>query len=142
MKDTSSTSSGRTGVGVSRSLLSSLLAEAAAAHPHECCGILYGTATRITAHQPARNVHPDPHRHFEIEPQALIDAHRAARNGQFQIAGYYHSHPTGSPEPSATDQAQSAGDGSVWAIIGEGRVALWRDASDGFAPLSYSVTGG
>ncbi len=115
-----------------------LLAEARAAHPRECCGLLLGRGGRIEAILPTANVHPTPETHFEIDPQALIDAHRAARAGGPAVLGYYHSHPTTAPEPSATDRAGSAGDGSVWAIVGEGRVTWWRDRQGGFAPLSYA----
>ncbi|MCH2487040.1 MAG: M67 family metallopeptidase [Erythrobacter sp.] len=88
------------------------------------------------------NVHPEPARFFEIDPQALIDAHRAARSGGAQLVGYYHSHPLGPPEPSATDRAQATGDGRVWAIIGHQTIRLWRDTKQGFEPLSYTTIDG
>lgn len=87
--------------------------------------------------QPAKNVHPAPATHFEIDPQALIDAHRAARGGGPPVLGYYHSHPTTPPQPSRTDQDMAAGDGLIWAIIGQGKVNFFRDTDRGFAPLSY-----
>lgn len=124
---------------VSRKLLDSLLCEAAAAYPDECCGILFGSANRIASHRPGANVHPTPETHFEIDPQALIEAHRAAREGGPQVAGYYHSHPASPPVPSATDQARAAGGGSIWAIVGEGRVTFWRDDPGCFKALSYAV---
>ncbi|OYU35195.1 MAG: peptidase [Novosphingobium sp. PASSN1] len=115
---------------------------AAAAHPHEACGLLLGTATHIAAAQTAANVHPDPIRHFEIEPAALIAAHRAARAGGPQVIGYFHSHPNGLARPSATDAAMAAGDGRIWAIAASGEVSLWRDAPSGFEPLSYVLKEG
>jgi proteasome lid subunit RPN8/RPN11 len=101
--------------------------------------LLLGEDDHIHEARPAANVHPDPARFFEIDPQTLIDAHRDARSGGPVLVGYYHSHPLGPPEPSATDRAQGTGDGRVWAIVGEGKIAIWRDAKDGFEPLSYSV---
>ena len=56
-----------------------------------------------------------------------------------RCVGYYHSHPTGPAEPSATDRAQASGDGRVWAIVGEDGVTFWRDDERGFAPLSYAI---
>jgi proteasome lid subunit RPN8/RPN11 len=97
---------------------------------------------RIEGLIPARNVHPSPRTHFEIDPQALIDAHRTMRRGGPAIVGYYHSHPHGAAEPSATDQAQASGDGRVWAIVAQGDVTFWRDDEDGFARLSYIVAEG
>lgn len=124
---------------VTSAVLERILAEAAAAHPRECCGILLGEDTAIRALEPARNLHPAPETHFEIDPRALIDAHRAARAGGPQVAGYYHSHPHGPAEPSATDRAMAARDGRIWAIAGEGEVRFWRDDEAGFEPLSLRV---
>lgn len=124
---------------IAPSLLEALLAEARAAFPRECCGMLLGEGGRIDAIVPARNVHPAPETHFEIDPQALVDVHRAARDGGAQVAGYYHSHPAGPPEPSATDRAEAAHDGRIWAIVGAGTVAFWRDGEGGFTPLSYAL---
>lgn len=124
---------------VTREVVERMFAQAHVAHPREACGILLGRGTRIDAIQPARNVHPKPETHFEIDPQALVDAHRAARQGGAQVLGYYHSHPQGPAEPSATDRAMASGDGRVWAIIGSGQVTCWRDGDGGFAALSYDV---
>ena len=126
-------------ISIDKRITSILLREAQSAHPRECCGILTGGDNRITAILPARNVHPDPETHFEIDPQALIGAHRTAREGGPTVLGYYHSHPSGPPEPSPTDRANAAGDGRVWVIVGEGEVRFWRDTKAGFEPLSYSL---
>jgi desampylase len=112
---------------------------ARAAHPNEACGVLLGEGARITAAVPARNVHETPATHFEIDPQALIDAHRAARGGGPEVIGYFHSHPAGLPEPSATDRASASGDGRVWAILSGEEVRFWKDGAEGFAALSYTV---
>lgn len=120
-------------------VLEAILAEGQAAHPAEACGLLLGSGHRIDALRRCRNVHPDPARQFEIDPQALIDAHRAARSGGPAVIGYYHSHPSGPAEPSATDRAHAAGDSKVWAILGGGAIGWWRDTPGGFEPLSYAV---
>ena len=125
---------------LSSALIEQLLAEARAAHPLEACGLLLGHNDTIHAVRSCANVHYEPARHFEIDPQTLIDAHRAAREGGPEVIGYYHSHPVGPAEPSATDRAHATGDGRVWAIVGEGTVGWWRDAPRGFERLSYLVT--
>ncbi len=126
---------------VTRAILDRLLAEAAAAFPEECCGILLGHDGVIEEVRPVANVAADRRREFEIDPQALIEAHRTARAGGRSVLGYFHSQPTGLAEPSAIDRAQAAHDGSVWAIIGESAVTFWRDGETGFVPLSYAVAG-
>ena len=124
-------------IGVTSAVLDAILVEARAAHPRECCGLLFGSDAAVTAHRPAANVHPAPQTRFEIDPQALIDAHRAMRQGGPRLVGYYHSHSCGPPEPSPTDGALAAGDGMIWAIAGEGRVELWHAGEDGMVPLPY-----
>ena len=129
-------------LAVARSVIATLFAEAARAHPEEACGLLLGSAERIETAVPARNVHPTPRTHFEIDPAALIAAHRAARAGGAGIAGYWHSHPTGPAEPSATDRASASGDGRVWAIVAGGEVAFWRDCPGGFEALPTCAVAG
>lgn len=129
-------------IQLTREVIEHISSEAAHAFPKEACGLLIGVAGRIGQAVSADNVHPTPCTHFEIEPQALVDAHRQAREGGPQVLGYYHSHPSGPAEPSATDRGMATGDGRVWAIAGHGDVTFWRDDDDGFAALSYSVVDG
>ena len=124
---------------VARGVIETLLTQAARAHPLEACGLLSGACGRIDHAVVTANVHPDPLRHFEIDPAALIAAHKAAREGGAAVAGYWHSHPSGAAVPSATDRASAAGGGKVWAIVAGGEVAFWCDGSGGFEPLSYIV---
>jgi proteasome lid subunit RPN8/RPN11 len=118
--------------------LATLLAEATRAAPREACGLLLGRS-EIAVAAPCANVHAEPLRHFEIDPAALIAAHRAARAGGPEVLGYYHSHPNGRAEPSDTDRAMASGDGRMWAIVANGAVRLWRDEPAGFAALDHVV---
>ena len=120
-------------------MLDRLRAEAKRAAPEECCGILLGCGFLIEDVRPATNIAANARHRFEIDPQALVDAHRAERNGGPHVLGYYHSHPAGLAEPSAVDRERAAGDGRVWAILGPGGVTFWRDEEAGFVPLSYAV---
>ena len=81
----------------------------------------------------------DPLRHFEVDPAALFAAHRAARSGGPELAGYFHSHPNGHPRPSAVDCAHASGDNRAWAIVANGCVTFWRDGENGFEPLPHRV---
>lgn len=126
-------------IKVTRAVWDALQREFSRALPKECCGILLGKDGQLTDLVMAANVHPTPTTRFEIDPQVLVDTHRAARNGGARVLGYYHSHPEGPSEPSRTDRAMAAGDGMVWAIVTAGDVTFWRDDGTGFAPLSYEV---
>lgn len=126
-------------IEVTSAVLAALESAARAAHPQEACGLLLGSGDCIRSARPAANVHPEPRIRFEIDPQALIDAHRAMRNGGPLLMGYYHSHPIGSARPSATDRALAARDGMVWAIIGREETTFWRAGDDGLTSLPYRV---
>ena len=126
---------------VTRGVIATLLAEAANAAPEECCGLLLGSDEFVMEARPAANVAADRSRNFEIDPAALLAAHKEARRGGPRIAGYYHSHPEGHPVPSATDCEHASGDARLWAIIAGGEVALWKDEIEGFEQLSYRVVG-
>lgn len=127
-------------VQIARIALETVLSAARDAGQEECCGLLWGRDNIITRVEPARNVHPAPRTHFEIDPAALIAAHKAERAGGNALLGYYHSHPNGLASPSRTDAAMAAGDGKVWAIIASADVTFWCDTQRGFVPLSYSIT--
>lgn len=127
-------------IEVTSRALTTMRAAAEAAHPQEVCGLLLGEGARIESAVPTPNIHPQPATHFEIDPQALIDAHRAARGaGGPQVLGYFHSHPVGRPVPSATDRAMAAHDGRIWAIIAGSDVRFWRDDSTGFVALPFTI---
>ena len=116
---------------LSSALRHQLLAEAMAAHPRECCGLLFGTPERIDTARPCPNVADDSLRTFEIAPAALIAAERSARSGGAMLIGYYHSHPNGRAEPSPRDARDAARDGRLWLIIAGGSITAWRSASGG-----------
>ena len=129
-------------LGVSGRIVEDIIAHAAGTHPREACGLLLGTADRIDQATLCTNIHPTPLTHFEIDPAALIAAHKVARAGGPQIVGYWHSHPTGTAAPSVADQTNASGDGRIWAIVGAREVTFWRDAPGGFEPLSTQAVAG
>jgi proteasome lid subunit RPN8/RPN11 len=116
----------RSSARISTAVLDAIRAEADEVGTREVCGLLFGTAEAITAHEPARNVAIDPRCAFEIDPAALLAAHRAQRNGGPALIGCYHSHPSGSSDPSPRDAADAAPNGWLWLIIGRGGARLWR----------------
>lgn len=119
-------------VQVTSGVMATLREEAEKAAPNECCGLLLGRGGRITEARAAENVADDPLRQFEIDPAALLAAHKQARAGGPELLGYYHSHPDGHPAPSATDCEHASGDARVWAIIAGADVTFWLDGEGGF----------
>ncbi|WP_310104732.1 M67 family metallopeptidase [Sphingomonas sp. BE138] len=118
----------------------------AAASADEVCGLLLGTGLRVERLAACRNVAATPAVRFEIDPAALIAAHRAARGGGAGVIGHYHSHPSGLARPSPRDAADAAPDGSVWVIVAGTQVTAWRAVDGGavhgrFDPLPLNLGG-
>lgn len=88
--------------------------------PEEACGLLIAarqTPHRITRAVFALNVAEHPLTTFEIDPQTLIDTHRAARERGEVVVGCFHSHPNGKALPSTTDRERADENGFLWLVI-------------------------
>ncbi|WP_062345788.1 Mov34/MPN/PAD-1 family protein [Novosphingobium sp. CCH12-A3] len=132
---------------IASSAIATMTVAARDACPDEACGLLLGWDTRVETAVRTANVAADPARHFEIDPAALIAAHKAARAGGPDVLGYFHTHPNGLARPSSTDAASAAHDGKVWAIAapvrdGSWAITCWHDGPNGFEALSYAVIAG
>jgi desampylase len=128
---------------INQALRDQLIAEARAAYPRECCGLIEGVRTtdaiEARALHPTRNLAESANR-FEIDPAEHIRLLRSLRGTGREIVGCYHSHPDGAPEPSPRDREMAGEDGFVWLIASVGSEGLSRIAahlfSDGaFRPL-------
>ncbi len=118
-----------------------LFAEARAAHPAECCGLLEGVAEGegigVTALHPSPNRSPEPSTGFEIDPALQFRLLRDLRGTGRAVVGCYHSHPTGKALPSSRDRANGCEDGFVWVIIATGvNDGLAAFHGPGFEPLA------
>lgn len=113
-------------LAISRCVVEAIQQAAAAAAPREACGLLFGGDAEISGWQAVENVAEEPESRFEIDPAALFAALRAERGGGPRIAGYWHSHPSGDPAPSATDAAMAEPDGKLWLIVAGESVGAWR----------------
>lgn len=89
-------------VRIRREILRRLLAEAQRHLALECCGLLAGRDSVITALYPAENALASATR-YEIAPEELFRLFRQMRVAGLELLGIYHSHPTGENFPSALD---------------------------------------
>lgn len=110
---------------LSRQQRQQMLDWAQEAGKQECCGLLLGSGLVVARVERTANVASKPDRQFEIDPAALIEAERQARQDGPAIIGYFHSHPNGRAEPSPEDAASAAADGRYWLIIANGRITAW-----------------
>lgn len=129
---------------ISSAAIARILAAAVASPDREICGLLLGAGDAIEEARACPNVAADPARRFELDPAALLAAHRAARGGGPAIVGHYHSHPSGLAEPSRCDADSAAADGAIWLIVAGGEVRAWRAVESGavqgrFDPVRWRV---
>lgn len=127
-------------------LLERLRAEARAAFPAECCGLLEGVreeggAVRVLAVHCAANLAFDPTQGFEIDPAAHFRLLRGLRGSGREVVGCYHSHPNGRNTPSERDRQSGnqpgCADGFVWVIIATGVIEeIVAFEGPGFVPLA------
>lgn len=114
-------------------------AQAAAAAPRECCGLLEGAHDGqvfcVTALHPARNLAEGEGR-FEIDPADHFAARRTARARGRGIIGCYHSHPGGQAAASVHDLAGAGEDGFLWLIAADGVLAAFVYRGGRFWPLA------
>ena len=120
-----------------------LAAEARAAYPNECCGLIEGVRAgdviEALALHPTRNIASAPDR-FEIDPAAHFRLQRSLRGTGREIVGCYHSHPDGAPEPSPRDRDMAGEEDFVWLVAsvkadGACKIAAFIFSAGDFAPL-------
>lgn len=107
-----------------------ILSETRARPMLEICGLLLGSSGHVTEIMPMPNIAPNPRRFFEMETAGLITAHREARRRHLSVIGHYHSHPSGSCLPSATDAAL-AHYGQYWLIAAFNKIEGWYACKSG-----------
>ena len=108
-------------ITLSREHLDKMFADARAASPAECCGLIGGSRQRAQTVYRLRNVARDPLVGYEAAPEELFAAQRLMRERGEELLGIYHSHPrTLEPVPSETDVRLAYYPSAIYFIIGLG----------------------
>ena len=116
--------------------------------PEECCGILLGSAQNDDV-QVKRVIQADNKsteqatERYTIAPEALLEAQKQATAAEMEVVGYYHSHATGTAEPSEID-LKAALPNSTYLILGllDGVVLerkCWRLTKSGTGFLEQGI---
>jgi proteasome lid subunit RPN8/RPN11 len=120
--------------------LESIVRQARAVQPVECCGLLIGSGSTVTEAMQIANVSEAPN-HFFVDPKGHIDGRRDARRRGLDVLGFYHSHPHTPATPSATDRAEAAYPGLLYLIVSlaadQVEVRLYRFEEDDFTEVTY-----
>jgi len=90
-------------IAIDSSCLERLAVLAQAAYPEEGCGVLLGCGQRMSEVWPLTNIAAQARDHYEFDPLEYLAAERRADAAGLRVMGVWHSHPDGTPEPSATD---------------------------------------
>jgi proteasome lid subunit RPN8/RPN11 len=96
-------------ITVTQELLTQIRAHGVRDYPYECCGLLLGhyrengkVVSQIFPISNAREESAKRNR-FLITPEELMRGERYARANDFEVVGFYHSHPDSPAVPSQYD---------------------------------------
>jgi len=97
---------------IKKSVYDNLRSHGEETYPHECCGVLVGSADvrgwAVAYAVRAANIRKDsPQNRYAIDPLELVKILREARVCNLEIAGFYHSHPDHPALWSQTDLAEA-----------------------------------
>lgn len=122
-----------------------IITHARAGAPEEVVGVLVGERgppDRVTHIERATNVAATPETRYELDPTEQLSLLESVESSGSAVVGFYHSHPHGPAEPSATDAARATWDGYVYAIVslaGEPSLGAWRWTGEAFESLDVAV---
>jgi [CysO sulfur-carrier protein]-S-L-cysteine hydrolase len=112
-------------VSLTESVRAAIEAQALAASPNECCGLLSGKGQLISAAHPLRNEADRPLTNYFASPEDMFGAMRRMREAAHQMLGIYHSHPRSKAYPSPTDVQMAFYPEAIYFIISlEPRIEL------------------
>ncbi|WP_332898007.1 desampylase [Haladaptatus sp. CMSO5] len=114
--------------------------------PEEICGLLEGTreggTAQVTAIHPIENVATHRETRYTLDPETQLAVMEAIEGKGTDVVGFYHSHPAGPAQPSATDEAQATWAGYSYVIVslsGRPFVGSWEWTGEKFEQELVSV---
>lgn len=99
-------------ISIEKSPWDVMVAHAEATYPNECCGVMLGTQSKsektVVEALALDNIYQGKQEdRYEIRPEDLLAADRAARAKKLDIIGIFHSHPDCDAYFSKTDLEHS-----------------------------------
>ena len=97
--------SGKDVIYINKTTYQKMLADAKAAYPNECCGVLLGKDKKVATARLMENINKDrANDRYEVNPKELLKIEKEASAGRLEVIGFYHSHPDHPDRPSAFDR--------------------------------------
>ncbi len=100
---------------------------------------MFGAPNKISYATLAENVAMEPSQAFEIDPVALIAAHRRSRLGKELLIGCFHSHPNQVASPSSSDHDHADEEGWIWLILTDQALTAWRAQGNQLLPEALLI---
>lgn len=128
-----------------------LIAHAREGTPPEVCGVLAGErgergergdsdddGARVERAIRTPNAAATPRTAYEVPPERLHAVLTDVEAAGEDVVGFYHSHPDGPAEPSATDRAAATWTGHLYLIVAPDAPAVraWRWTGERFAEVA------
>lgn len=114
--------------------------------PEEVVGVLagdHGEDVSVERRYRATNAAETPETRYEIAPEAELEILERIDGSGLDVVGFYHSHPRGPLEPSATDAALAAWPGHSYVIVSlagdRAELGSWRWRGERFERESIRV---
>ncbi|RLM53981.1 hypothetical protein DVK02_11180 [Halobellus sp. Atlit-31R] len=112
----------------------------------EVCGVLAGEygaeASRVSTVFPAENVADAPQIRYAMDPEEQLRLLDAIESRGLDVVGFYHTHPTGPPRPSAVDSERATWTGYSYAICafdGHPYLGSWRWDEESFEQETVAI---
>lgn len=114
---------------------------------HEVCGLVGGSGQKALSYYPVENVDPLKSNRFTLDERGQIAAMKVMRTRQENLLAMFHSHPTGTAEPSILDQVLSGYPEALMLIGSTGTKGVLelrgfnRIAPDGYVEVELVMEG-
>lgn len=113
--------------------------------PEEVCGVLGGCQddreATVDTVRSVPNVADTPRTRYELDPERQLAVIEGIETDGGDVIGFYHSHPEGPPEPSATDRTQASWPEAYYLIVSlaEESVTAWYWTGEEFRETPIAV---
>ena len=99
-------------IEIAKKFISEMIEHSRLENPNECCGILAGTAGKVTKLYRIQNSTPSPYR-YVMDPEEQLKAMKDADERSLDLMAFYHSHTHSPAYPSDTDVRMATESGWV-----------------------------